>query len=119
MSFRDIQGEINNWASQFNPPYWPVHSQFYRLTEEVGEVGRELNDLEGTKKKKSDEKPSSLEDELADVIFTVICIVNNQRIDFRDFVGGRDLSKRISELDNEISEILHVQASIEDISIRR
>lgn len=81
MGLKELQEEVNKWASQFTPPYWPLHNQFYRLTEEIGEVGRELNHKEGTKKKKVEEKPSSFESELADVLFTIICMANNESID--------------------------------------
>ncbi len=101
MSLKEVQEEVNNWANQFNPPYWPTANQFYRLTEEVGEVGRELNHKEGVKKKKSDEKPSSLNDELADVLFTLLCIANSNNINldeaFRNMMDtkiyGRDKNR--------------------------
>ena len=79
MSLVDYQKEVDTWASQFNPSYWPALEQFARLAEETGEVGRELNHLHGTKKKR-DETESKLGAELADVIFTAICIANNHNI---------------------------------------
>ena len=48
--------------------------------EEVGELSRELNNLYGTKKKKSSEAKKELADELIDVIFTIICIANDEKI---------------------------------------
>lgn len=104
MSFKELQDEVNKWASQFTPPYWPVHNQFYRLTEEVGEVGRELNHLEGTKKKKADERPSSLEGELVDVLFTAICIANSKNIDldteFRKMMNEKIYGRDKNRYDN-------------------
>ncbi len=52
-----------------------------RLTEEVGEVAREINHLYGPKKRKQTENKGDLEGELADVIFTICCIANKEGID--------------------------------------
>jgi NTP pyrophosphatase (non-canonical NTP hydrolase) len=76
----DIQKQVDEWVKQFNPPYWPALEQLARLTEETGEVARELNHLHGTKKKKSSEETKELSDELVDVIFTVICLANSHKI---------------------------------------
>jgi len=54
-----------------------------RLTEEIGEVARELNHIYGTKKKKSSEDTKSLGQELSDVIFTVCCMANSHNIDLQ------------------------------------
>lgn len=78
---KDCQKEVDEWASQFNPKYWPIHEQLTRLCEETGEVAREVNHLYGVKKKKSDEQKNDLGLELVDVIFTICCIANHKNID--------------------------------------
>jgi len=83
MPLKKIQGDVHGWAKQFEPPYWPIHEQLARLTEETGEVAREINHLHGIKKKKSSEETGSLGEELSDVIFTVCCIANSQDIDLQ------------------------------------
>lgn len=52
-----------------------------RLSEEVGEVARIVNHKFGDKPKKATEEHEDLGDELADVIYTVICMANSQGID--------------------------------------
>ena len=52
-----------------------------RLTEEVGELARELNHRYGPKKKKSDEPEADLALELADVLFVLLVLANEQGID--------------------------------------
>ena len=84
MGFKDYQEEVDRWAKQFNPPYWPALEQFARLAEEVGEVAREINHLYGIKKKKADESQRNLEQELCDVIFTAICIANSHNINLEE-----------------------------------
>lgn len=81
MPLKEKQKEVDDWAQQFNPAYWPALEQLARLTEETGEVAREINHLHGTKKKKSQEQTQELGQELADVIFTCRCIANNHKID--------------------------------------
>jgi NTP pyrophosphatase (non-canonical NTP hydrolase) len=97
---KEYQDEVHQWASKFNPPYWPVSNQFQRLVEEIGEVARELNHLDGTKKKKADEKPSSLSDELADVMFTVMCMANSQGINL-DTAFKEMMDKKIYKRDKD------------------
>ena len=55
-----------------------------RMTEEVGELAREVNHQFGEKPKKPDEDPSSLEMELGDLLFIVICFANSQGIDLEE-----------------------------------
>lgn len=72
-----IQKEVDDWAQQFEKPYFSPLSMVATMTEECGEVARVINLLYGDKKKKDGE---DLEDELADLLFTIICIANDQNI---------------------------------------
>ena len=54
MPLENIQKDVDNWTNQFNPQYWPALEMMVRLTEETGEVARELNHMYGTKKKETD-----------------------------------------------------------------
>tara|TARA_Y100000310_G_scaffold69851_1_gene65392 strand:+ start:291 stop:428 length:138 start_codon:yes stop_codon:yes gene_type:complete len=45
MSLIDYQKEVHKWVSQFEPPYWPIHEMMACLSEEAGEVAREINHL--------------------------------------------------------------------------
>ena len=77
----DLQKAVDDWAQTLEEPYWPALSQFARLAEEVGEVGRLLNHMYGSKPKKPDEAEQELGGELADVMFAIICIANRHNID--------------------------------------
>lgn len=81
MALKEIQKQVDDWVLQYKVPYWPVFEQLARLTEEVGELARELNHRYGSKPKKPSEELKELDDELADVIFTVVCMANSQGID--------------------------------------
>lgn len=81
MSLQSYQQQIDEWAQTLEKPYWHPLSQFARLSEEVGEVGRLLNHLYGDKPKKTTEAQQELPEELADVLFALICLANSHAID--------------------------------------
>jgi len=81
MTFKKIQKEVDEWVGQYKLGYFKPLENLARLTEEVGEVARELNHKFGPKKKKETEAKGDLEEEVADVIYTVVCLANSLGID--------------------------------------
>ena len=81
MSLKDIQKQVNDWVEQYKIAYWKPHEILTRLTEETGELAREINYIYGPKKKKSTEELKEMGDEMADIIFTLCCLANSQKID--------------------------------------
>ena len=77
MSLTKLQKSVDKWVNQYTIGYWKPLEILARLTEEVGELARELNHRFGPKKKKSCEKEQEIGDEIADVIYTVICLANS------------------------------------------
>jgi NTP pyrophosphatase (non-canonical NTP hydrolase) len=75
---------VDRWIEQFDEGYFTPLTNLARLTEEVGELAREINDRFGEKRKKKEEPEGSLAMELADILFVVICIANSQHIDLDD-----------------------------------
>lgn len=78
---KKYQKQVDDWFKKEGWNYWHPLAQFTRLTEENGELARVLNHLYGEKPKKSDEKKQELEEELGDIIYTLICLANSQKID--------------------------------------
>src|SRR3989344_3450612 len=78
---KDYQRQVDEWISQYKLGYFKPLEILARLTEEVGEVARELNHRFGPKKKKATEVSANLDEELADVIYTVVCLANSLNID--------------------------------------
>ena len=76
-----IQKEIDEWVNQFTEPYFPPLSRMACMTEEVGEVARVINRMYGSKKNKENENIKDLEEELGDLLFTVVCMANAENID--------------------------------------
>lgn len=81
MSLKQTQKDVDDWAQQFKAPYWQPLEIMARLTEETGELAREINHRWGPKKKKSMEEKKELEDEMGDIIFTLCCLANSQKIE--------------------------------------
>lgn len=77
MSLKKIQDDIDEWVNQFKIGYWEPLAMIARLSEETGELAREINHRFGPKKKKSTEEVAEIEDEIADIIITVTCIANS------------------------------------------
>jgi NTP pyrophosphatase (non-canonical NTP hydrolase) len=77
---KDLQKLVDKWAVK-NGGYWKPHAILARMMEEVGELAREVNHRFGPKKKKSSEEEKELGDEMADIIFTLMCLANSQKID--------------------------------------
>ena len=81
MSMKKYQKEVDDWISQYKLGYFKPLEILARLTEEVGEVAREINHMFGPKKKKPTEAKADLAMELGDVIYTVVCLANSLDID--------------------------------------
>ena len=92
MSFREAQDAVDRWVSQYEEGYFSPLTNLARLTEEVGELAREINHDFGQKPKRSDEPAGSVAMELADVLFVVICLANSQKIDL-DHAFGQMMAK--------------------------
>ena len=81
MDLKKAQQSVDAWISQFEEGYWPPLAMLARLVEEVGELAREVNHRFGSKPKKPDEPEQDLAIELADILFVLICMANEQGID--------------------------------------
>ena len=81
MSLADAQRRVDAWISQYEEGYFHPLTNLARLTEEVGELAREVNHRFGQKTKKPDEPDGDLAMELADIVFVLICIANREGID--------------------------------------
>lgn len=72
---------MDAYIGQFAEGYWAPLSNLARLIEEVGELARELNHRFGQKPKKVNEPEQDLALELADIMFVIVVIANQQGID--------------------------------------
>jgi len=84
VALREAQQRVDQWISQYKEGYFPPLTNLARLSEEVGELAREINHRFGEKTKKKEEADGDLALELADILFVVICLANSQKIDLDD-----------------------------------
>ena len=84
MELKEAQARVDAWIGQFEEGYWPPLSNLARLTEEVGELARLMNHRFGHKTKKDDEPDQDMALELADILFVLLVIANQQGIDLDD-----------------------------------
>jgi NTP pyrophosphatase (non-canonical NTP hydrolase) len=84
MDLNEAQARVDAWISQFEEGYWPPLVNLARLVEEVGELARELNHRYGAKVKRGDEPEQDLALEMADVLFVLLALANEQGIDLSE-----------------------------------
>ena len=75
-----VQKEVDNWAQQFEKPYFSQLSMVATMAEETGEVARVINCFYGDKNAKNGETIKDLEEELGDLLFTLVCMANANNI---------------------------------------
>jgi len=75
------QKQIDKWFKDQGWDYWSPLSILARLYEEGGEFARLVNHLYGDKPKRVEEKKQELEEEIGDIIYTLICFANSHKID--------------------------------------
>jgi NTP pyrophosphatase (non-canonical NTP hydrolase) len=76
LTLQDIQHIVDNWIQEHGG-YWTPLSMLSAVIEELGELSKEINNLEGYKpKKKQNNGESRLQEELADLFFSIVCIAN-------------------------------------------
>jgi NTP pyrophosphatase (non-canonical NTP hydrolase) len=83
MSLDDAQRRVDGWIAQFEEGYFHPLTNLARLTEEVGELAREVNHRFGQKTKKTDEAEGDLAMEMADILFVLICMANREGINLQ------------------------------------
>jgi NTP pyrophosphatase (non-canonical NTP hydrolase) len=81
LTIKQAQKIVDDWINQFEEGYWPPLSMLASLMEEVGELAREINHRERIKKKKETETEKDIGLEMADILFSLICLANHYGVD--------------------------------------
>lgn len=80
------QKQIDVWFKEQKWEYWNPLAIVARLYEEGGEFARLVNHVYGPKKKKLDEHAQNMEEEIGDIIYTLICFANSHNINLDDAI---------------------------------
>lgn len=83
-TMQEMQQEVDQYISQFKEGYFGPLAMLARMTEELGELAREINHYYGEKPKKQTEKERTVEEEMGDLLFVLICFANSLNIDLQE-----------------------------------
>lgn len=93
MQIREAQQQIDEWIKTVGVSYFSELTNLAQLMEEVGEVARLMSRTYGDQSFKDSEQDRDLGDELADVLFVLMCIANQTGIDLTEALQ-RNLVKK-------------------------
>ena len=82
MTIEEAQQAVDNWIKTYGVRYFSELTNMAILTEEVGEVARIIARTYGDQSFKKDEK-TNLADELADVMWVLLCLANQTGVDMK------------------------------------
>jgi NTP pyrophosphatase (non-canonical NTP hydrolase) len=83
MNLKNSQLEVDNWIKNHGVRYFNELTNMAQLSEEVGEVARIIARRYGEQSEKESDKNKDLGEELADVVFVVLCLANQTGIDLQ------------------------------------
>jgi NTP pyrophosphatase (non-canonical NTP hydrolase) len=81
ITLQSAQQRVDEWIKTIGVRYFSELTNLAQLMEEVGELSRIISRTYGEQSFKESDKQSSLDDELADILFVLICIANQTGVD--------------------------------------
>ncbi len=84
MELTSLQQEVDQWIKNHGVRYFDELTNMAQLTEEVGEVARIIARRYGEQSEKPSDRQKDLGEELADVLFVVLCLANQTGVDLQD-----------------------------------
>jgi NTP pyrophosphatase (non-canonical NTP hydrolase) len=97
LSIREAQDLVDTWIRTTGVRYFSELTNMAILTEEVGEVARLMSRLYGDQSFKQSDKDRDLADELADVLWVLICIANQTGVDLTAALLGNIAKKNVRD----------------------
>ena len=84
MTFQQAQQQVDQWIKTVGVRYFSELTNMAILTEEVGELARIMARTYGDQSFKESDKQKNLSDEMADVLWVLICLANQTGVDLTD-----------------------------------
>ncbi|MBT3382493.1 MAG: nucleotide pyrophosphohydrolase [Prolixibacteraceae bacterium] len=84
MTINEAQQQVDNWIKNYGVRYFSELTNMAILTEEVGELARIMARKFGDQSFKESDKKYKMADEMADVLWVLICLANQTGIDLND-----------------------------------
>ena len=95
MNIENAQQAVDQWIKNHGVRYFDELTNMAQLTEEVGEVARIIARRYGEQSEKGSDKEKDLGEELADVLFVVLCLANQTGVDLSNaFAKKLDLKTK-------------------------
>ncbi len=98
MKLNSLQKKVDDWINKYGVRYFDELTNMAQLTEEVGEVARIISRKYGEQSVKKGEDVNDLGEELADVLFVLVCLANQTGVDLEKSFD--DKLKKKSKRDN-------------------
>jgi len=95
MTLTQAQQQVDQWIKSYGVRYFNELTNTAILMEEVGEVARIMARRYGEQSEKESDKGKALDDELADVLFVLICLANQTGVNLEDALK-KNLDKKTS-----------------------
>lgn len=86
LTIEQLQAQVDNWINTTGVRYFSELTNMAILTEEVGEVARLMSRLYGDQSFKASDKDKNLSDELADVLWVLVCIANQTGVNLTEAI---------------------------------
>lgn len=99
MTIEEAQNTVDNWIKEHGVRYFDEMTNMAQLTEEVGEVARVMSRRYGEQSEKESDKGKDLGNELADVMFVLICIANQTGVDLTEALSNNLAEKTRRDAD--------------------
>jgi NTP pyrophosphatase (non-canonical NTP hydrolase) len=93
MTIEEAQAEVDNWIKTIGVRYFNEMTNMALLMEEVGELARIIARKYGEQSFKESDKNYNLEDEMADILFVLICLANQTGINLTE-AFSKNLQKK-------------------------
>src|ERR1700712_6116986 len=97
MTLEEAQKKVDEWIKQYGVRYFSELTNMTILTEEVGEVARIMSRKYGEQSFKESDTQKDLSDELADVLWVLLCIANQTGIDLTEALQKNFEKKNIRD----------------------
>jgi NTP pyrophosphatase (non-canonical NTP hydrolase) len=99
MTLEEAQAQVDQWIKTVGVRYFNELTNMAMLTEEVGEVARIIARRYGEQSEKESDKNKDLGDEMADVLFVLICLANQTGVNLTEALAKNLAKKSVRDAD--------------------
>lgn len=103
LTLHDAQKKVDEWINKIGVRYFNELTNMAILSEEVGEVARIISRKYGEQSEKDSDKNLDLADELADVLFVLICLANQTGVNLEEAFRKNLIKKTSRDADRHVS----------------